>query len=158
MTVVPPVKICTKCGHQKPLDEFHVERRVRDGRSASCKLCISERGEKRRDAEAADVRMKRLAADKALVKAWRLADPKRAAFLEQRSKAKRRGILFHFDLEQWIDWWGEDDFQRRGSERGDLCQCRYGDVGPYSPSNCYKGTMAENLARPRPLPALLAAV
>lgn len=33
------VKVCTKCGVRKPLEEFHSEPRVKDGRQARCKAC-----------------------------------------------------------------------------------------------------------------------
>ena len=33
------MKTCTKCGVEKPLDEFGVEKRKRDGRTAQCLPC-----------------------------------------------------------------------------------------------------------------------
>lgn len=33
------MKVCTKCGEEKPLEEFHVDRRGKDGRQAQCKPC-----------------------------------------------------------------------------------------------------------------------
>ena len=43
---------------------------------------------------------------------WREANPKHFAFLMQRQHAKERGIEFLFELDEWIDWWG-DDFDKR---------------------------------------------
>lgn len=37
-----PVKICTKCGAEKPLDEFYRSASARDGRKAHCKQCGRE--------------------------------------------------------------------------------------------------------------------
>jgi hypothetical protein len=33
------MKACTKCGEAKPLDEFYVNRRARDGKTSWCKAC-----------------------------------------------------------------------------------------------------------------------
>jgi hypothetical protein len=38
-------KICSKCGELKILDDFGIEKRVVDGRSARCKLCEGKKGE-----------------------------------------------------------------------------------------------------------------
>ena len=39
--VIPPepTKICTKCGHRKPLNEFHHATSRKDGRRGACRLC-----------------------------------------------------------------------------------------------------------------------
>jgi hypothetical protein len=37
-------KRCTKCGEDKPLDNFHKERRSSDGVTARCKPCTSDYG------------------------------------------------------------------------------------------------------------------
>lgn len=36
------MKICTKCGEQKPLSEFHKDKYRRDGVRTSCKSCYSK--------------------------------------------------------------------------------------------------------------------
>lgn len=36
------MKTCTKCGETKPLEEYHRRANVRDGRTSSCKACVSE--------------------------------------------------------------------------------------------------------------------
>lgn len=33
-------KVCTKCGGVKPFDEFHRNKRSRDGRNGRCKACV----------------------------------------------------------------------------------------------------------------------
>lgn len=33
------MKVCTKCGVEKPIDEFHRRARAKDGRQTRCKLC-----------------------------------------------------------------------------------------------------------------------
>ena len=35
-------KRCTKCGEEKPLEEFYVDRKGREGRSSRCRACINE--------------------------------------------------------------------------------------------------------------------
>lgn len=36
---VKKVKVCTKCGRKKPLDEFHKDKNSKDGHSSRCKEC-----------------------------------------------------------------------------------------------------------------------
>ena len=74
---------------------------------------------------------------------WREANPKHFAFLMQRQHAKERGIEFLFDLDEWIEWWG-DDFANRGDASDQLVMARHGDEGPYHPDNVYKSTAQEN--------------
>jgi hypothetical protein len=42
-------KVCTKCGAEKPLDEFHRFANARDGRRAECKECSCARARARYD-------------------------------------------------------------------------------------------------------------
>jgi len=45
-------KICTRCGGDpKPLDQFHVKHKARDGRQKWCKQCISDYGKDRTKAK-----------------------------------------------------------------------------------------------------------
>jgi len=74
---------------------------------------------------------------------WRAKNPIRYAFLEQRCNAKKRGISFEFEYDEWVEWWGSD-INRRGCHAGDLVMARYGDTGPYHPSNVYKSDHSDN--------------
>lgn len=65
-------------------------------------------------------------------------------FATQRGNARRRGIEFLFSFEQWVEFWGAD-VSRIGKTCGMLVMGRYGDVGPYSPENCYKSEFVANL-------------
>ena len=76
-------------------------------------------------------------------KTWRANNPKRAAFIEHRGNATRRGIEFQFTFEDWTEWWGED-FNKQGLGRDDLCMCRNGDEGAYELGNIYKATRSQN--------------
>jgi hypothetical protein len=44
------------------------------------------------------------------VKRWRAADPVRAAFVNLRTNAKRRGVLFTIQLEDFRDWCVKVDY------------------------------------------------
>lgn len=35
------MKTCTKCGKEKPLEEFHKNCQAKDGRRSACSLCIN---------------------------------------------------------------------------------------------------------------------
>ena len=37
-----PAKTCASCGNTNPVHEFHINRRVRDGRHRHCKQCRSD--------------------------------------------------------------------------------------------------------------------
>ena len=39
----PPLKRCSACGELKPLTEFHLKRKARDGRQSRCRPCNIER-------------------------------------------------------------------------------------------------------------------
>lgn len=48
------MKTCRACGESKPLTDYHIERRVKDGRRAICKRCEHARiAEQRRSSQAA---------------------------------------------------------------------------------------------------------
>lgn len=45
MTSLPETKVCTKCGVDKPLEDFHKDHKGKYGRVSKCKDCITiERG------------------------------------------------------------------------------------------------------------------
>lgn len=41
--MIDTLKVCTKCGLEKSIDDFHVRRRSHDGRMAQCKDCVNAR-------------------------------------------------------------------------------------------------------------------
>lgn len=42
------MKTCHKCGHNKPITEYHRTNKSRDGRRTECKTCVAERARERR--------------------------------------------------------------------------------------------------------------
>lgn len=64
------------------------------------------------------------------------------AFLGQKSQAARRGIGWFFTFMQWWEFW-RYSYTERGN--GKLVMARFGDVGPYSPSNVKIMTSAANV-------------
>jgi hypothetical protein len=64
-------------------------------------------------------------------------------YRQQKENARKRGIAWEFTLGTWLLWWGLD-YLKRGVNKGQLMMCRYKDTGDYSPTNCYKGTPADN--------------
>ena len=65
-------------------------------------------------------------------------------FDEQKNRAKRNKIEWHFTFEEWVDWWG-DDIDKRGTSKDSLVMARTGDIGPYHPNNVRKATVSENV-------------
>lgn len=47
------MKRCTRCGDEKPLDGFFVDRRNSDGRFGRCRVCVNEAARARKDANPA---------------------------------------------------------------------------------------------------------
>ena len=72
----------------------------------------------------------------------------RHLYSAQKSTALLRNIPFQLTFEEWYDWWlnnGIDKDQVFGRQtKNTLCMCRYNDQGPYSLSNIYCDTMANN--------------
>lgn len=65
---------------------------------------------------------------------YKLTDRRR--YLNQKVRAKHRGIDFHFTFEEWLEWWQNTGYyDLRGKGRGLYCMARYGDQGPYAPWN-----------------------
>src|SRR5215831_5269660 len=62
-------------------------------------------------------------------------------YIDQLKNARGRGIPFLFTYKQWLRWWeanlGPDWFDKRGAKHGQYVMARYGDVGPYHPTNVY---------------------
>jgi hypothetical protein len=53
-----------------------------------------------------------------------------------RSTAKRRGIAWEFTQESWFSVWHRSGkLSQRGNGADDYVMARFGDVGPYAPSN-----------------------
>ena len=76
-------------------------------------------------------------------KTWHQKHPKWTAYAVHKSHANARGIEFTFTRDEWVTWWGED-YDKRGPNIDDLCMCRNGDTGAYSPDNVYKATRRQN--------------
>lgn len=72
-------------------------------------------------------------------------DPLKEKFYSQKHTATtRRGIDWQFTYAEWLAWWG-DDIHLRGRGKGKLVMARRGDTGPYSPDNCIKLLMEDNI-------------
>jgi hypothetical protein len=41
-TTTEATKVCTKCGHEKAVDQFHIDRAQPDGRKYACRLCTNK--------------------------------------------------------------------------------------------------------------------
>lgn len=60
----------------------------------------------------------------------------RKAFTTQRSKSKKRGILFLLSFDEWWSIWrASGRWHERGRGQGQYCMARFGDVGAYEVGN-----------------------
>lgn len=78
-------------------------------------------------------------------------DQKKAvmAFRNHKYAARRRGIDFQFNFDEWCQWWrsnlGDDWLLRRGRKQTQFVMARKGDKGPYHPSNVKCIRAAQNI-------------
>lgn len=121
------MKACTRCGEEKPLDEFTKDKRSRDGRQARCKLCNNADARARyakytEDPEFVEYTRARSAA-------WREANPEKArlvwqAWRERNLEACRDRCREYMRTraENNPEWWREyyADNVERERERGRL--------------------------------------
>lgn len=71
------------------------------------------------------------------------------AYRRQKSAAKRRGLVFCFDYEDWVNWWeeqlGTHWFDKRGCKRGQYVMARNNDCGAYIRGNVSALKAEENI-------------
>jgi len=79
--MTPKSRICTKCGVEKPLDEFHKRKIGKFGRESRCKVCKAEHYQKNR--ERVLVRQRR----------YREANPGKLQEQDRRYYVKNRGRI-----------------------------------------------------------------
>ena len=69
----------------------------------------------------------------------------RRKFSDQMHGAEKRGIEFKFTFLEWFEWWmNTGKWNERGNSPEQYCMSRYGDIGPYEPSNVFCNTNYEN--------------
>lgn len=73
MTDILASKVCTKCKHDKPLEEFQNRKGAKDGKRADCRSCVSARAKRYREANKSKV-----------------AEEKRKYYLENRESIRKR--------------------------------------------------------------------
>jgi len=81
LTLFTTHKTCTKCGQTKPLTQYNLEKRGRDGRRAKCKECDRARSRAWYEANAEHVRAK--------ARAWNEANPERKRDIVSRRRARK---------------------------------------------------------------------
>ena len=73
-----------------------------------------------------------------------------AKYSFHKNNSTKRGISWEFTFESWWKMWEESGkWEQRGKSKDSFCMCRKGDVGPYSPENCYIGLFSINAQEPR---------
>lgn len=94
------MKPCTKCGEEKPLDDFHRDRSRKDGRHRWCKECLRQRRNewywKNREtnlAYQAEWREANVEKKRASDKRWREANPERKRATDAASRERRKEEL-----------------------------------------------------------------
>ena len=75
-------------------------------------------------------------------KQWKIDNPEKAAFLDQRAHSKERGIGFELTFKEWLGYWTPENFAQRG--KNGLVMSRHDDKGPYAIGNVAIITAAQN--------------
>lgn len=71
-------------------------------------------------------------------------------YMRQKFNAKVRNISWEFTFDSWKKLWDESgQYEKYGLSKGHYCMCRYGDIGPYSPENCYIDLASVNACYPK---------
>lgn len=73
-------------------------------------------------------------------------DIRRSKYATHKGGAVSRGIPWEFTFDTWWELWERSGkWDQRGNKHGQYCMSRYGDVGPYSPSNVFIQTRDDNI-------------
>ena len=91
------MKQCSKCGEQKPLDEFHRDSKRRDGRHGHCKTCVLAR-----------------------VTKYRADNPEKIKESQRRSRAKNPEVYRNKQL-LWTFGITLEEYQRIEAEQEGVC-------------------------------------
>ena len=71
------------------------------------------------------------------------------SFINQKYRAKQRGIPFLISFEEWYDWWLQQGIDKNltppKKTKDTLCMCRFNDSGPYALNNIYCDTVSNNV-------------
>lgn len=105
------MKACTKCGETKPLDEYHREKRTRDGRVSHCKACVSAAR-----AEYYTANRERISARKAEYSARADVKASKAEYNAEYYKDNREAIRARLQANPHVRW--EADYRRRAIKYG----------------------------------------
>lgn len=94
------MKICTKCGVEKPLSEFHKNKRRKDGLGIWCKSCNSEYGRNYNKSKTPE--QKRAAAERSLARYNAMTDEQKR---EYNSPSRRKGYHLKRQFNKDINWY-----------------------------------------------------
>lgn len=92
---IPSVKVCTKCGTEKPLEEFHRDKRGKAGRCAQCKVCTCARARGWYESQAGDPEFKARRKEQGAraLKRWRAANAESIkVYMDAYRKANKEAI------------------------------------------------------------------
>ncbi|QNL30547.1 HNH endonuclease [Gordonia phage SpeedDemon] len=88
------MKTCSRCGEAKPADDFHRDRRAKDGRSYHCKECAKSRA--RNWAEANRERSRQKSAEWYAANRQYVSDRDRAKYAEDPAKHRQAALDYYY--------------------------------------------------------------
>jgi hypothetical protein len=109
-------KGCTKCGVDKPLDEFHKCSRMKDGHTSRCKMCTKADSSKRWEKIKSDPDM--MARARGQTVKWRLENKEKSLELARKWKKDNDEYIQHyrkFRAKKFADW--SDEAKKRHVEK-----------------------------------------
>lgn len=100
----PITKVCTQCGEEKPLHEYHVKKANSDGRAARCKVCVIAKRRAKPYSEWTEEQRARMRAYKAKYR-LRAGRKPMAQIKEEARKKNARIELWEKNAVQAFDYW-----------------------------------------------------
>jgi len=102
------MKRCSKCGEEKPREEFYADKRAKDGLFSSCKVCFREtdkasyrKHHKKRLEYQAKYRAENPKKIAERNKRWMNNNPEKRAAIKKRSDMKRREAISQYNAEYY---------------------------------------------------------
>ena len=93
------MKYCRKCGENKPLTYFYIDKNTKDGRQPHCKNCCKQRYANLSDSDREIILAKR----RPVEKKWRQS--LKGRFAEYKKGAIKRNLIWELTIEEFKEYW-----------------------------------------------------
>lgn len=99
-------KICKKCNQVKSLNDFYTDTHSKDGKTYTCKECITEYRNRNKEKNRLYQEIRRLENNQKVCEirrnSWRNLDPRKKLYQQSKSRALRKNIEFSISINDII--------------------------------------------------------